>query len=199
MNWQRSRPPPRRNGSPCRRVPTSPSRSRSFGRVVAALGSGRHADAYNFAERLFDPADSAYHPVISSWLIGDLAEAALDLDRVEEARVRVEQVEAQAGESPGSWIALGLNHARALLAERPRGGGAVSGGARCRFRPLAVPARPRSACFRSVAEAAEADHRFAGSVTRRARRLRRAWLPNVGRPGPPRGARGWRVKPASRA
>jgi len=90
-----------------------------FGRVVAALGSGRHADAYNFAERLFDPADSAYHPVISSWLIGDLAEAALHLDRVEEARVRVEQVEAQAGERPGSWIALGLNHARALLADAP--------------------------------------------------------------------------------
>jgi DNA-binding CsgD family transcriptional regulator len=90
-----------------------------FGRVVAALGAGRHADAYNFAERLFDPADSAYHPVISSWLIGDLAEAALHLDRVEEARVRVEQVETEAGESPGSWIALGLNHARALLADDP--------------------------------------------------------------------------------
>jgi ATP/maltotriose-dependent transcriptional regulator MalT len=92
-----------------------------FGRVVAALGAGRHADAYNFAERLFDPADSAYHPVISSWLIGDLAEAALHLDRVEEARVRVEQVEAEAGESPGSWIALGLNRARALLADDAEG------------------------------------------------------------------------------
>lgn len=87
-----------------------------FGRVVAALGSGRHADAHKFAERLFDPADSAYHPVISSWLIGDLAEAALHLDRVEEARVRVEQIEEAAGENQGSWIALGLNHARALLA-----------------------------------------------------------------------------------
>jgi len=88
-----------------------------FGRVVAALGSGRHADAYTFGERLFEPADSAYHPVISSWLIGDLAEAALHLDRVEEARARVEQVESLAGERPGSWIALQLGHARALLAE----------------------------------------------------------------------------------
>jgi ATP/maltotriose-dependent transcriptional regulator MalT len=88
-----------------------------FGRIVAALGSGRHADAYNLANRLFDPEDSAYHPVISSWLIGDLAEAALHLDRVEDARARVEQVEAAAGDSPGSWIALGLGHARALLAD----------------------------------------------------------------------------------
>ena len=88
-----------------------------FGRVLAALGAGRPIEAYEIAERLFDPADPAYHPVISSWMIGDLAEAALHLDRVEEARVRVEQVETAAGESPGSWIALGLNHARALLAD----------------------------------------------------------------------------------
>jgi DNA-binding CsgD family transcriptional regulator len=88
-----------------------------FGRVVIALGAGRHVDAYNAAQRLFDPADSAYHPVISSWLIGDLAEAALHLDRVEGARARVEHLEAAVGENPGSWIALGLNHARALLAD----------------------------------------------------------------------------------
>ena len=88
-----------------------------FGRVVAALGSGRHADAYSSAERLFDPGDSAHHPVIASWLIGDLAEAALHLDRVDKGRTRVAQVEAAAGDSPGSWIAHGLRHARALLAE----------------------------------------------------------------------------------
>jgi DNA-binding CsgD family transcriptional regulator len=88
-----------------------------FGRVVAGLGSGRYAGACNVAKRLFDPQDSAYHPVISSWLIGDLAEAALHLNRVEEARAHVEQVEAAAPKSPGSWIALGLDHARAVLAD----------------------------------------------------------------------------------
>jgi ATP/maltotriose-dependent transcriptional regulator MalT len=88
-----------------------------FGRVLAALGAGRHADAYRSAERLFDPADSAYHPVICSWLIGDLAEAALHADRIEEGRARVAQVEAMAGAIPGTWIQLGLGHARALLAD----------------------------------------------------------------------------------
>jgi DNA-binding CsgD family transcriptional regulator len=87
-----------------------------FGRVVAALGAGRHADAYESAQRLFDPADSAHHPVIASWLIGDLAEAALHTDRVEEARAHVAHIESAAGDSPASWIALGLRHARALLA-----------------------------------------------------------------------------------
>ena len=88
-----------------------------FGRVLAALACGRHADAYASADRLFNPADSAYHPVISSWLIADLAEAALHIDELEAARARLGQVEATAGERPGTWIELGLRHARALLAE----------------------------------------------------------------------------------
>src|SRR6516162_4678133 len=34
-----------------------------FGRISAALGAGRHSDAYEAAERLFDPASPAHHPV----------------------------------------------------------------------------------------------------------------------------------------
>jgi DNA-binding CsgD family transcriptional regulator len=88
-----------------------------FGKVLARLASGDHSDAYASADRLFDPADSAYHPVISSWLIADLAEAARHVDRLPHARARVAQVEANAGDRPGTWIALGLRHARALVAE----------------------------------------------------------------------------------
>lgn len=88
-----------------------------FGRVSAALGASRHDDAYEAAERLFDPTDPAHHPAMASWIIGDLAEAALHAGRVEEARARVAQVEAAAGDNPTFWIALGLRHARALLAD----------------------------------------------------------------------------------
>ena len=87
-----------------------------FGKVLAALAGGRHADAFASANRLFEPGDSAYHPFISSWLIADLAEAALHIDEAEAARTRMEQVEAVAGERPGAWIEIGLRHARALLA-----------------------------------------------------------------------------------
>ena len=93
-----------------------------FGRVLAALATGRYADGYRYAERLFDPGDSAYHPVISSWLIADLAEAAWHIDRLDEARARVAQVETSAGVRPGTWIALALRHARALLAEPAEAG-----------------------------------------------------------------------------
>src|ERR1700680_341011 len=94
-----------------------------FGKVLAALASSRHADAFAYAERLFDPGDSAYHPVISSWLIADLAEAARHIGRLEAAQARVAQVEAIAGERPGTWLALVLRHARALVGEPARAGG----------------------------------------------------------------------------
>jgi DNA-binding CsgD family transcriptional regulator len=90
--------------------------------VLAALASGRHGDAYACANRLFDPADSAYHPVISSWLIADLAEAARHVDQLEAARARVTQVETRFGDQPGTWIELGLRHARALVADPTEAG-----------------------------------------------------------------------------
>ena len=73
-----------------------------FGRIFAALGAGRHADAYEAAERLFDPASPAHHPVVACWLIGDLAEAALRANRAGEARARVKQVAAASGDTPGT-------------------------------------------------------------------------------------------------
>ncbi len=94
-----------------------------FGRASAALGASRHDDAYEAAERLFDPTDSAHHPAMASWIIGDLAEAALHGGRVEEARARVAQIEAAAGDNPTVWIALGLRHARALLADDEQAAG----------------------------------------------------------------------------
>jgi DNA-binding CsgD family transcriptional regulator len=90
-----------------------------FGRIFAALGAGRGSDAYEAAERLLDPASPAHHPIIACWLIGDLAEAALHTGRINEARARVKQVEAESGDIPGTCIAVGLLHARALLAEDP--------------------------------------------------------------------------------
>jgi DNA-binding CsgD family transcriptional regulator len=90
-----------------------------FGRIYSALGAGRYADAWQAARRLFDPASPAHHPVISCWLIGDLAEAALRADRVSEARAQVKQVEAASGGVPGTCIAIGLRHARAVLADDP--------------------------------------------------------------------------------
>jgi hypothetical protein len=61
-----------------------------------ALGAGRGSAAYEAAERIFDPASPAHHPIIACWLVGDLAEAALHTGRLDEARARMKQVEAAA-------------------------------------------------------------------------------------------------------
>jgi len=103
-------------------VPTGANISIAFaqsGRIFAALGAGRHAEAYEAAERLLDPASPSHHPVIACWLIGDLAEAALRTGRSGEARARVKQVEATSGDILGTCIAVGLRHARAVLAQTP--------------------------------------------------------------------------------
>jgi DNA-binding CsgD family transcriptional regulator/tetratricopeptide (TPR) repeat protein len=88
-----------------------------FGRIRAALGAGRHDEAYAAAERLFNPASPSHHPVVACWLIGELVEAAVHTSRIEEALARVRQVETAAGDIPGTCVAAGLLHARALLAE----------------------------------------------------------------------------------
>ncbi|WP_245971859.1 helix-turn-helix transcriptional regulator [Solirubrobacter pauli] len=93
------------------------------GRALAALAAGRFADAYRYADSLFDPGDPAHHPVMSMWVIADLAEAARHVDELPAARRRLAEVEARAGDLPGTWVALALTHARALLSE-PEAAGA---------------------------------------------------------------------------
>ena len=45
-------------------------------RGTAALGAGRHDEAYEQLARIFDPHDAAYHPHLRAWALVDLAEAA---------------------------------------------------------------------------------------------------------------------------
>ena len=88
-----------------------------FGRILAALGAGRPIEAYERAERIFDPLDPAHHPLMDCWVIGDLAEAALHADQVAQGRERLAEIETAVGPTPGAWVALNLRHARAVLAE----------------------------------------------------------------------------------
>ena len=88
-----------------------------FGRIAAALGAGRPVEAYELAERIFDPLDPAHHPLMACWVIGDLAEAALQADQIAHGRERLAEIETGVGPTPGAWIALNLSHARAVLAE----------------------------------------------------------------------------------
>ena len=45
-------------------------------RGTTALGTGRYEEACEQLARIFDPADTAYHPQLRAWALVDLAEAA---------------------------------------------------------------------------------------------------------------------------
>ena len=170
-----------------------------FGKVLAALAAGRHDDAYASADRLFEPGDSAYHPVISSWLIADLAEAARHIDRLDAARARVAQVEAQCRRPPGH-----MDRARSPScpgAGRGSGGGrrSLRRGAGERPDTVAVPARQAPARLRPVASTSATCRRVPRRPAGRARHLRRARVRAVGRAGAARAARIGGAQPAPRA
>ncbi len=86
-------------------------------RGLAALGVGRHDDAYQHLGRVFDPADPAYHPFIRTWAIADLAEAAAHSGHRDAARVVLQELEPLAAQTPSSWFQAGMLLARPLLAD----------------------------------------------------------------------------------
>jgi DNA-binding CsgD family transcriptional regulator len=53
---------------------------------VNHLAHGRYHDAFSALRRPFDPDDPSCHPVQSGWMLGDLAEAAVHVGRVDEIR-----------------------------------------------------------------------------------------------------------------
>ena len=93
-----------------------------FGKVLAALASRPPQRRVRIRRPSVRPADSAYHPVISSWLIADLAEAARHIDQLEAARARVCAGRGECRGPPGH-----MDRARSASCPGARGG---SGGSR---------------------------------------------------------------------
>jgi DNA-binding CsgD family transcriptional regulator len=86
-------------------------------RGVSALGGGRHGEAYEHLRRLFDRADPAHHPLISTLAIGDLAEAAAHSGRKDGARAVLDGLTFIEDHAASSRFHSGMRYAQALLAE----------------------------------------------------------------------------------
>jgi hypothetical protein len=71
-------------------------------RGSAALAQGRHADAFDHFQRLFEPGDPHYHPVHRCWAIGDLAEAAAHSGHRDQALAVLRELEPLALETPST-------------------------------------------------------------------------------------------------
>jgi hypothetical protein len=85
-------------------------------RGVAALGHGRHAEAYDALRRIFEPGDIAHHRFISWWALADLVDAAVHSDNHDEARAIVRALEPLRERSGSPLLEVGLRYARPMLA-----------------------------------------------------------------------------------
>ena len=85
-------------------------------RGLAALGGGRHAEAYEQLRRMYDPADPSHHPALRCYAVGDLAEAAVRSGQRDAVAAVVAELETVAKVTPSPALHAGLRCARALLA-----------------------------------------------------------------------------------
>lgn len=89
-----------------------------FARAIIALADGSYDEAFEHLEQTLDPRDASHHYQRSAGRIGELAEAAVQAGRVDEARPLV----ARWGDAgrferpPVTRLEVGLLYARALLA-----------------------------------------------------------------------------------
>lgn len=99
-------------------IPTGASSMLSlvaYARGTAALATGRAGDAFEHLTRMFDPADSSYHPFLCSWVLFDLAEASLGTPNETAARQRLEAMAPAAEESRSRVMEVGMVCSRAIL------------------------------------------------------------------------------------
>jgi DNA-binding CsgD family transcriptional regulator len=85
-------------------------------RGMSALSAGRHADAYDYLRRMFDPADAAFQRRQFFGAIPYFAEAAVHSGHTGEARAVLAGVEPIAALTPAPKLHVGLAYARAALA-----------------------------------------------------------------------------------
>jgi DNA-binding CsgD family transcriptional regulator len=85
-------------------------------RGIAALVEGRHADAYEELRRIFDPADTPYHPLVRSWVLADLVDAAVQSGHHDAARAAVTELEPELAATGSPLLRTALCYSRALVA-----------------------------------------------------------------------------------
>lgn len=86
-------------------------------RGVSAIGAGRHLEAYEHLQRLFDPSDPAFNSGVHFFGLADFVEAAAACGKEPAARNVIEEIERRAAPAPAPWVEIMLAYGKALLAE----------------------------------------------------------------------------------
>jgi ATP/maltotriose-dependent transcriptional regulator MalT len=85
-------------------------------RGLSALGQGRHAEAYDQMQRIFDPADLAYHPHVRFWVATEYLDAAVHSGHLEAARTLVAEMERLSEATRSPLLHVALSYAQPILA-----------------------------------------------------------------------------------
>ena len=88
-----------------------------FARGRGAVAHQLYAEGREHLGRMFDSADSAYHPLVGALGLSDLVEAATHLDDHEGAASYLSQLESLVAKVPGSLLLAELAYARAVVAD----------------------------------------------------------------------------------
>ena len=83
---------------------------------VNYVAQGRYDEAFTALRRPFDVSDPSYHPIQSGWSLGDLAETAAHLGRIDEVRPLYIRVPDR---TTSPWQMMAEQYAAPFLAEGP--------------------------------------------------------------------------------
>ncbi|WP_432540706.1 ATP-binding protein [Kineococcus sp. SYSU DK002] len=85
-------------------------------RGAVALNHGQHHTAWDHLLRVFTATDPAHHPVVRTFAVTDLVEAAVHSEHRADVEPIVAELETVAARTPSPALHIGLQHGRALLA-----------------------------------------------------------------------------------
>ncbi len=85
-------------------------------RGIAALGAGRHAEAYEHLLRLHTPGDPAFNTSLQFFSLADFVEAAVACGHQAAAVSFIEEVERRSAPMAVPWVQMMLSYGKALLA-----------------------------------------------------------------------------------
>jgi DNA-binding CsgD family transcriptional regulator len=87
-----------------------------FARGHGAVAHERYAEGFRHLRRVFDPADPAYQPLVGTWGLCDLVEAAAHTGRTDTAVTYLRQLESLAAATSGPLLRAEVAYARPLVA-----------------------------------------------------------------------------------
>ena len=85
-------------------------------RGLLALAAGRHADAYDSLRHIYQEGDEGSHPMVRSWAISDLVDAAIPAGHTREAATYLDALDSEPGLAASPWQQISMAYARAVLA-----------------------------------------------------------------------------------